>query len=179
MFAWLHSWEQVSNAWPFCAWERGGLVMLTLDSSYSCFVLHCCCRHGGDTEQGSEMWPFRVSAETLHRDLPVPWKTYMVLSLEPNDVTHGGSSSSHDFRIQSHLFTCDSHVYDHVFQAHVNNMWSILRSYDPHKPMCPKPSVAVPVGYPTLCGMKHYLYFFPFSHQNSDEVQYCGDSVLN
>lgn len=125
------------------------------------------------------MRPFRVTAETLHCDLPLPLKAYVVLRLVPTDFTHGVSSSSHDFRIQSHLFTCDSHVCDCVFQAHVNNMWSQLRSYDPHKPMCPKPSVSVPDGYPIVWNEALHLLLPFFPHQNSDKVQYCRDFVLN
>ena len=126
MFAWLYSREQVSNAiaWSSCRWERGS-GGVNVDFSYCCFILHCCCRHGADAEQGTEMRPFRVTAETLHCNLPLPLKAYMVLRLVPADFTHGVSSSSHDFRIQSHFFTRDSHVCDHVFRAHVNNVINI------------------------------------------------------
>lgn len=131
--------------WIKPRWARGGYVCLAafmrtseqrnrlvflqvgegsggVDFSYCCFISHCCCRHVPNAEQGTEMRPFRVTAETLHCDLPLPLKAYRVLRLVPTDFTHGVSSSSHDFRIQSHLFTCDSHVCDCVFQAHVNNM---------------------------------------------------------
>lgn len=116
--------------------------------------------------QDSSLWSSRKS---LHG-----------LRFVPTDFTHGVSSSSHDFRIQSHLFTSDSHVCDRVFQAHVNNMWSLLRSYDPHKPMCPKPSLSVPIGYPIVWNeASHLLLLCIFSQQNSDKVQYPRDFKLN
>lgn len=160
MFVWLHSWQWVSNAipWSFCRWERGsgdGKV----DFSYCCFTLQGCCRRGVDAEQGTEMRPFRLTAKTDHCCLPRPFKAYTVSRPVPTDFTHGVSSSSHEFRIQSHLFTCDSHVCDCVFQAHANNIWSILRSYDPHKPTCPKPSVSVPIGFLIVWNL--ILFFSP------------------
>lgn len=69
-----------------------------------------------------ETWLYCLSAETHHSDLLLTLEAYMALRFVPIDVTHGVSSSSHDFMIQSHLFTCDSHVCKDVFQAHINNM---------------------------------------------------------
>lgn len=69
-----------------------------------------------------QTWPYCLSAETHHCDLLLTLEAYMAFRFVPIDFIHGFSSSSHDFMIRSHLFTRDSHVCEHVFQAHVNNM---------------------------------------------------------
>lgn len=178
-FAWLQLWEQVSNtiSWSFCRWERGQVMFMLISVTFHVtLLLQTQCRRWARNRdeilfcgsQDSSLWS------------STPRKSLHGLRFVPTDFTHGVSSSSHDFRIQSHLFTCDSHVCDRVFQAHVNNMWSILRSYDPHKPMCPKPSLSVPIGYPTVWNEVLYLLLLLiFSQQNSDKVHYCRDFVLN
>lgn len=140
------------------------------------FMSLFCCRHGEDSDQRLEMRSFCDSSLWSS----TPRKSLYGLRLVPTFVTHVVSSSSHDFRIQSHLFTCASHVCDCVFQVCVNNRWSILRSYDPHKSMCPKPSLSVPISYPTVWNKAlHLLLLCIFSQENSDKAQHCRDFVLN